>query len=104
MGRNRVYASAAERQKAYRDRTATFQPIVAEPKQARRRPSRPARLRALIAAVLALKAEYDDWLDRLPEFREGSDEETRITETIEFLEQAADLLSEIDPPRGYGRD
>ena len=104
MGRNRVYASAAERQKAYRGRTATGQPIAAESKATGRRPSRPARLRALIIAILALKTEYEGWHARLPDFREGSDEETRVTETIELLDQAADTLSEIEPPRGYGRD
>lgn len=104
MGRNRVYASAAERQKAYRDRAVIRQPPAAGPKQAKRGPSRPARLQALITTVLALKAEYEGWHARMPDFREGSDEETRVAETIDLLEQAADLLSEIDPPRGYGRD
>lgn len=105
MGRDRVYANAAERQKAYRDRIATGQPVVAEStKQARRRPSRPARLRALIIAILDLKVEYEGWRSRLPEFREGSDEETRVTEAIELLDQAVEVLSEIEPPRGYGRD
>ena len=104
MGRNRIYASAADRQKAYRDRTATCQPISPKPTPTGRRPSRPARLRALITDILALRTEYEAWRDRLPDFREGSDEETRVTETIDLLDQAADILSEIEPPRGYGRD
>lgn len=104
MGRNRVYASAAERQKAYRARTATGQPTAVETKRTKRPQSRPARLQALITAILALKTEYEGWRARLPDFREGSDEETRVTETIDLLDQAADTLSEIEPPRGYGRD
>jgi len=40
----------------------------------------------------------------MPESLAAGDQAERLQETIEQLETAADLLDEIQPPRGYGRD
>ncbi len=65
------------------------------------RRSRPRRWHEAVTELLALQAEYADWLAGLPDsLRESS--------TAEALEAVADLdlsiLADIEPPRGYGRD
>jgi hypothetical protein len=55
-------------------------------------------------AVVVLKGEYDEWLDSLPESLQDGTTAERLAETIEQLEAVYDLLVEIQPPRGYGRD
>lgn len=103
MGRHRIYANAAERQKAHRERTAA--PRQAPVPNAKQRVlSRPMRLAAIITSVKTLQQEYQQWLDRLPEFQEGSEQEAKLVDTIELLEQALELLNEIQPPKGFGRD
>jgi len=62
------------------------------------------RLAAAVASISKLQDEYQQWLDGLPEFQEGSEQETKLTETIELLEQALDTLTEIQLPKGFGRD
>lgn len=62
------------------------------------------RLAAAVASLSKLQDEYQQWLDGLPEFQEGSEQETKLTEAIELLEQALDTLSEIQLPKGFGRD
>jgi len=51
--------------------------------------------------LLALQADYADWLAALPDSLKGS-------ATAEALEAIIDLdltpLADIQPPRGYGRD
>jgi hypothetical protein len=54
--------------------------------------------------VVQLFDEYEDWLAALPESLQDSDQATRLTETIDQLAAVIDLLSDIDPPRGFGRD
>lgn len=102
MPRPRTYATAAERQRAYRARLATQQPPA--PPRLSRPPSRPARIAALEASVRALQAEYEAWLDALPETLAQGDQAGMLQATIEQLEAAADLLAEVEPPRGFGRD
>lgn len=106
MGRSRIYASAAERQRAYRQRIATQRVATpAQPESRRRRqPSRPARLAVVRAAVVQLFDEYEDWLAAVPESLQDSEQAHRLTETVDQLAAVIDLLSEIDPPRGFGRD
>lgn len=115
MGRSRIYASAAERQRAYRQRLATKyagtppQPAGPGPSaggesRRRRQPSRPARLTAVRSAVVQLFDEYEDWLASVPESLQDSEQAQRLTETIDQLATVIDLLSDIDPPRGFGRD
>jgi len=103
-----LYASTADRQKAYRERlaarwsgTLAVQPLPAKPK---RPPSRPARLNQLLKDVQALAAEYEDWLAALPEQLQESALADKLSETIEQLNEAADLLRDVDPPKGFGRD
>jgi hypothetical protein len=54
-----------------------------------------------VAELLALQAEYADWIAAMPE-------SLRDSPTAQALEVLVDLdldaLAEIDPPRGYGRD
>jgi len=104
MGRKRIYASAAERQRAYRERVADAAvPPQPEPRR-RRPPSRPTRLAAARAALVQLFDEYEDWLAGIPESLQGTEQAVRLSETIDQLAAVIDLLSEVDPPRGFGRD
>lgn len=62
------------------------------------------RLSAAVAAVRKLQEEYQQWLDSLLDFQEGSELEERLTETIELMDQALEVLAEIQLPKGFGRD
>jgi hypothetical protein len=103
MGRKRLHADAAMRQKAYRER---LQPQNTQevPKIVARRQSRPARLEALVDATQILHREYEAWLDSLPETLEASAQYERVSETVDQLATIVDLFQEIEPPRGFGRD
>lgn len=108
MGRKRLHENAAERQKAYRSR---IQNLTAEtlssPKSTRaskKKASRPARLGAIQNEVRTLLGEYEDWLSQMPESLAGSGQADRLSATIEMLTEAADLLSSVEPPLGFGRD
>lgn len=105
VGRSRVYASSAERQRAYRERLAGRR-VGALPPVARRQrpPSRPARLAAIQEAVLKLFEEYEDWLASLPESLQESEQGQRVSETVDQLAAVIDLLADIELPRGFGRD
>jgi hypothetical protein len=63
--------------------------------------SRPQRWRDAVVELLALQAEYAQWLAALPDSLSDSP-------TAEALEAIVDLdlteLADIEPPRGYGRD
>ncbi len=94
----------AERQARHRARHATARPLASikpRPHRPIDRRSRPERWRGALAELLALQAEYADWLAALPESLHHSP-------TAEALEAIVDLdlaaLADIDPPRGYGRD
>ena len=89
--------SNAERQARYRAR----HPVAATAAVTRTRPptdrrSRPQRWSDAVGILLALQAEYADWLAALPESLQHS-----ATAIIDI-----DLtpLADIEPPRGYGRD
>jgi len=92
----------AERQARYRAAHAADTPATVKVryrKPADRR-SRPQRWRDAVAELLELQADYQQWLDGLPESLVD-------TPTADALRVACDLdLSglEIDPPRGFGRD
>ena len=103
MGRKQVYRDATERQRAHRARAASVIPGVAA-MSARTKLSRPARLRAVEAAAQTLLREYQDWLDRLPESLEDTTQAELLSATIDTLEQVVDLLADLNPPRGFGRD
>ena len=92
----------AERQARHRaahaaDTAATVKVRYRKPADRR---SRPQRWRDAVAELLELQADYQQWLDELPE-------SLADTPTADALRTVCDLdLSslEIDPPRGFGRD
>ena len=92
--------SNAERQARYRARHQTPRPA-AHPHRSSNWRSRPQRWRDAVAELLALQAEYTDWLAALPD-------SLRDSTTADALEAIADLdlatLADIEPPKGYGRD
>ena len=103
MARSRLYESPAERQKAYRLRKAE-QGETPPPQVQKRRPlSRPKRLITVISEVASLQAEYETWRDRLPESMLGTEQEEQLTETIDLLQEAVEVLGQINPPLGFGR-
>lgn len=106
MGRKPLYSSVAARQKAYRQRLQARQQgqPLAPPASKRRSPSRPARLTALLEAAEALRDEYATWFNNLPPGISESNLAERLQETVEQLAAAVDILTELDPPKGYGRD
>lgn len=108
MGRQRVYANDTERQRAWRARLkaqAAGQMMTPPlPTKVQRPLSRPKRLTALLAALAALQGDYEHWLAVLPESFAESQLAERLRETIDQFQAAADLLAEIDPPIGFGRD
>ena len=94
--------TSAERQARYRaahaaDTAATVKVRYRKPADRR---SRPQRWRDAVAELLELQADYQQWLDALPE-------SLADTPTADALRAVCDLdLSslEVDPPRGFGRD
>ncbi len=92
----------AERQARYR--AAHAADMATTVKMRYRRPadrrSRPQRWRDAVVELIELQADYQQWLDGLPE-------SLADTPTADALRAVCDLdLSglEIDPPRGFGRD
>lgn len=107
MARERIYSTSAERQKAYRERVmlnrANPLSVPPAPKKSRQ-PSRPKRLDATERELRTLAAEYQSWLDNLPEFLEGSELADLLNQAIEQLTEVADQIADITLPRGFGRD
>jgi hypothetical protein len=97
----RIYASAAEKQKAYRERlnSRTEPQRTAFSKPATRRLSRPQRLQRIEDGVRTLAEEYASWLSALPENLAGSAAAEQLEVTIGQLESIADDLAAIEPPR-----
>ncbi len=94
--------SNAERQRRYRERLKAGQP----PSRVRyRRPkdrrSKARRWSDVVQELADLQAEYQAWLDSLPE-------NLRSSAVAEQLEPICDLdldsLQDVEPPRGFGRD
>lgn len=106
MGRQRIYNTPAERQKAYRERATLHRGHPSKPvaPKANRPLSRPKRLVAIERELRALVEEYQTWLDNLPEFLDGSAQAELLTATIDQLEDATDLIADVTLPRGFGRD
>lgn len=94
--------SNAERQARYRAsrQDQRLPPLVRYRRPTDRR-ARPQRWRDAVAELLALQAEYAAWCNALPD-------SLRDSATAEALQAIADLdldlLADIEPPRGYGRD
>jgi hypothetical protein len=94
----------AERQARYRATHAIARPtapIMPRPPRPTDRRSRPHRWRDAVAELLALQAEYADWLAALPESHHDSSTAVALDAVVD-LDLAA--LADIDLPRGYGRD
>lgn len=94
--------SNAERQARYRaSRVVHPTPVSTQPRRPTDRRSRPKRWHDAVTELLALQAEYADWLAMLPD-------SLRDSTTAEALEAIVDLdlttLADIELPRGYGRD
>ncbi len=101
MGRNRLHANNADRQMAYRLRIAQ---TARTPSKGRRPTSKPKLLAMVQRVTDELQSEYEGWLESLPESLRETAQAERLEETIEQLTAVADLLSEIQLPKGYGRD
>ena len=94
--------SNAERQRRHRERLKAGQP----PSRMRYRLPKDKRPRArrwsdAVQELADLQAEYQAWLDSLPE-------NLRSSAVAEHLEAICDLdldsLQDVEPPRGFGRD
>lgn len=71
------------------------------PRSSAKRRSRPQRWRDAVAELLALQAEYAEWLEALPD----SLRDSAIADALEAI-TGLDLqaIADIEPPKGYGRD
>jgi hypothetical protein len=91
----------AERQARYRARKAEQVGSTIRYRRPADRRTRPQRWHDAVAELLALQADYTAWADALPEA-------LRDTATAEALQAIVNLdlteLTDIQPPRGYGRD
>jgi hypothetical protein len=58
----------------------------------------------LCSGAEQLRDEYQTWLDSLPDGLGEGEQAARLTQAIETLDTVVDMLSEIQPPRGFGRD
>ncbi len=92
--------SNAERQQRYRDRRKEQQPRVHYRRPQGRR-SRPQRWRDAVQALVDLQAEYQEWLDSLPDSLQESPVAERLAAICEY--DFGDLET-LEPPRGFGRD
>jgi hypothetical protein len=90
----------AERQARYRAARVSGAPVIRTRRPADHR-SRGRRWNDAVAELTKLQAEYDAWLQNLPE-------NLQDTATAEALRAISELdLSELQaivPPRGFGRD
>ena len=94
--------SNAERQRRYRERLKAGQP----PARVRYRAPKDRRSKAqrwsdAVQELVDLQAEYQAWLDSLPENLESS----AVAERLEAIcDLDVDSLQDVEPPRGFGRD
>jgi hypothetical protein len=100
--------SNAERQARHRARHSTQSPLLTTPTRPPTAPriksagrNRLQRWRDAVSELLALQAEYADWLAALP-YGLGESRTAEALEAIVDLDLTA--LADIVPPRGYGRD
>lgn len=96
--------TGGQRQARYRLRSGLSQEPAsgqAGPRRLPRGHSLSRRWHDTVAGLVALRAEYERWLQALPEA-------TRETATGEALQAMVDLdleeIMTIQPPRGFGRD
>ena len=99
---HRLYATSADRQRAYRERQRasgpTAEPVLPPAAPVPREPSRRARIHALSEEACKLAAEYQNWRDRLPRNLAEGATAARLEEVIAHLDEVAEALDAIDPP------
>jgi hypothetical protein len=91
--------SNAERQQRYRERRQARQPRVRYLRPRDRR-SRPQRGTEAVETLRELQAEYQDWLDNLPESLQSSALAEKLEEVCGVDIDALD----VELPLGFGRD
>ena len=94
--------SNAERHRRHRERLKAGQPLsrvrYRRPKDKR---PRARRWTDAVQELADLQAEYQAWLDSLPENLQASP----VAEQLEAIcDLDLDSLQEVEPPRGFGRD
>lgn len=107
MGRKRQYSSAAERLRAFRARLRDHSgenPAPAPQPRPKQKASRPARLEAIENEARCLIDEYQGWRGSLPEPLQESGLAAKLDEAIDKLTEAAELLADVELPKGFGRD
>ena len=94
--------SNAERQRRHRERLkAGQQPPRVRYRRPKDKRSKARRWSDAVQELVDLQAEYQAWLDSLPENLRGS----AVAEQLEDIcELDLDSLQEVEPPRGFGRD
>ena len=91
--------SNAERQQRYRERRQARQPRVCYLRPRDRR-SRPQRWAEAVETLRELQAEYQDWLDNLPESLQSSALAEKLEEVC-----GVDIDSlDVELPLGFGLD
>ena len=94
--------SNAERQRRYRERLKAGQPLSRVRYRAQKdRRSKAQRWSDAVQELVDLQAEYQAWLDSLPENLESSAVAERLEEICNL---DVDSLQDLEAPRGFGRD
>ena len=89
-----------ERMRAYRARQATGERPVRY-RRPRDRRSRPQRWRDAVQTLTDLQAEYQKWLDSIPDHLQNSPTAERLQQICEL---ELDEIGSVELPKGYGRD
>jgi hypothetical protein len=103
MGRARKYLSTAEKQRAYRERRRAGKLPSPPNRRPPRQRSRPERLSAVEDELRDLAEGYRHWLESLPQGISASQIAEDLQAITERLEELADEVGTLDPPRGFGR-
>ncbi len=102
MGRPRKYSSPAQRQQAYRARQQADHQAP-PPRRLPKPRSRAVRLLAGEDELRDLAEGYLTWRDAMPENLSTSQLADDLEQLVEQLENLADEVGALDPPRGFGR-
>ena len=104
MSRPRLHPSRAEKQRAYRKRLqGRSLESLPSPMKPPRRSSRPERLAAVVEELRDLSEGYRGWREALPVNLSSSQLAGELEEFAEKLDDLADEIADLDPPRGFGR-
>jgi hypothetical protein len=95
MGRKRIYANDAERQRAYRSREALSKPIPAPPIRQGPEDLEASRVAEIEKSVRDLIADCRVWLNELPGSIRASSHADSMANTLKMLDVGAELLAEI---------